>query len=288
MSARSVAVDHSAAGAHSLLPNMSSLDIGMNRSDKRIRDDEGEVVVTEETPRRRRVVLDDEDISELLRFRTELRAFMDNPPGRRNVINLMSDHVRKATTRRCNFALIVSYFDKYKEFNHCKPPDFTETTSTPLSHTVAENYMVLQTVSSCALSVMGLITSADDIEILADTVSSQEKKGYFKIMIAAAAILAFSERKNMFATIANPVSAYTITKDYACTVYKFDGSEVTYDIPLSKEAAKENMGDIGSISVPFNDANLYRCTRIFTESTIRCAEDIESDREGSSTNPIVL
>jgi hypothetical protein len=289
MSARSIAVDHSATGAHSLLPNMSSLDIGMYRSDKRSRDDEGEVVVTEEAPRRRRVVLDDEDISELQRFRTELRALMmDKAPERKNVINLMSDYVRSSTERRCNTALIVSYLKKYKDVKHCEPPDFTGRTSTPFSHYVADSYMVLQTVSSCALSVMGLITGGNDIEILADTVSSQEKKGYFKIMIAAAAILAFSERKRIFATIANPVSAYAITKDYACTVYKFDGSEVTYDVPLSKEAAKENMRDIGSISVPFNDANLYRCTRIFTESTIRCAEDIESDRGGSSTNPIVL
>ena len=291
MSTYDTSVIYNVACSHVRIPDMSSMNISMPTG-KRGREDDT-----------------------LEAFRAELKALMDGPHEKRrmdgphekrrmdghhekrweHIARLMSNHVEAVTKSKCKTQLVISYDETSVPRLECTAPDFTGNESEEALTFTADAYISLNTRTGCTLCVMGMGTTdergleyKDRIELYTDTVHSQKKKGYSRIMIAAAAIVTFIERKYIYASIANPVSAYTLLQDYAGTFTIIDNDKIV-EVPfitMSKTDAERVKKDIISIRIPCNADNFDRCTRIFIENTLRCAEDI--DTEGSESNPITV
>lgn len=138
-----------------------------------------------------------------------------------------------------------------------------------------DEYVILRTTNGCDLSLVGLSTDEDDIEITSDTVKSQQKKGYNGILRSIAVMIAYVEGKPLRSEISNAWSAYTLMKMFQTTLVRANGDTTSFDSPLSQEDSSETKKEAsgGKILIRPTVVNLNLATRAFGDAleTLRCA-----------------
>lgn len=197
----------------------------------------------------------------------ELREKLRECTTRKQVVKLVSNHIRNATTRRCDPALLLVLHSSYGavECLHGRttpfdPPPFLN-----------DEYVVLRTTTGCDLSLVGLSTTDADIEITSDTASSQQRKGYNTLLRAVAVMISFVEGKAIRSDVSNAWSAYTLLKDYQTSVITKDGRTIHYPAPLTKEAATDAKASCKQVFLRPTVVNLDIATRLFVKAIVKCA-----------------
>lgn len=200
---------------------------------------------------------------------TDLRqTIQDKCKSRKDVVKAVSKLLRAASVH-CNVAILAA---TTKEYGAEECVDGRRKDYLPLLN---DEYVVLRTVDGCDLSIIGLSTDADDIEITSDTVTSQQKKGYNTILRAVAVMIAKVEDKPLRSEISNAWSAYTLMKMFQTTLIRANGGTTKFNTPLSREESLEAKKGVngGRILIPPTLLNLKLATRAFVDALdmLRCA-----------------
>ena len=95
---------------------------------------------------------------------------------------------------------------------------------------LADYHVRLQTIDGCDYAVLGLSTienSPHNCELVTETLSSQQRKGYNTFMRAIAIVIGFVDEKILYSYIENPISAMIQLRSYICDVC-FDSTKNQY------------------------------------------------------------
>lgn len=156
---------------------------------------------------------------------------------RKYITKLFSKHIRDASVKaRCDVDIILRFATEREValFVECDPKIQQRVSFTPILN---DDYVALQTVDGCIISVMGLSRDRDYIEITSDTVNSQQRKGYNKILRAFAFIVAYIEKKRVKSFVANPQSGYTLLNTFQTNMKTKEGETFSFPTPLEKDTA---------------------------------------------------
>ena len=130
---------------------------------------------------------------------------------------------------------------------------------------------MLRTVTGCDLSLVGLSTTDEDIEITSDTAPSQQRKGYNTLLRAVAVMISFVEGKAIRSEVSNAWSAYTLLKSYQTSVLTKDGQTIHNSAPLTKEDAMGAKTSCKQVFLRPTVVNLDIATRLFIDTVVKCA-----------------
>lgn len=189
------------------------------------------------------------------------------------VVRLLSPLVRQAT-ECCAIPLELVIDSEYRSFATECVGDRRRQHNIYLG----ETYVRLQTVDGCELSVVNLDLDDDTLEIISETVPSQQRKGYNALLRSVAVLVAHVQRATLVSNVENPLSAYTLLKTYQCTVVwrKHDNTDKGLQLfacPLSAEEARAAAARSIQVRVHPTMFNLDVALRQFEEAVILCADE---------------
>lgn len=197
---------------------------------------------------------------------TQLRRHLRKCTTRKQVVKLVSKHVRSATLGRCDPPLLLTLHSSYGatecangQTRTFDPPPFLN-----------DEYISLRTSTGCDLSLVGLSTTDADIEITSDTAPSQQRKGYNTLLRAVAVMVSFVEGKAIRSEVSNGWSAYTLLKFYQTSVVTKDGRTTHYSAPLTNKEAMDAKTSCKQVFLRPTVVNLDIATRLFAETVVKC------------------
>tara|TARA_Y100000768_G_scaffold381865_1_gene361216 strand:+ start:7 stop:642 length:636 start_codon:yes stop_codon:yes gene_type:complete len=168
-----------------------------------------------------------------------VRKIRDIPKnsGRKYITKFFSKYIRAASVQaRCDVDIILRFCTE-REVAHFVECDRKTQERVNFKPILNDEYVALQTIDGCIISVIGLSRERDYIEITSDTVKSQQRKGYNKILRAFAFIVAYVERKQLKSFVANTTSAYTLLNTFQTNVKTKEGEIFSFPTPLEKDSA---------------------------------------------------
>jgi len=209
-----------------------------------------------------------------------------NSKYRRKIVDKVSKYIKKSS-KNCDTKLSLSFSENPKliECIGKKKKKFKATFDDG-------QYLVLQNENECFMSYITLTNKSDSpsgIIYSSETVDDQLKKGYNILLRTVLVMIAFVENLKLTSISVNPISAYTLVKNFACELEIRDKNKVfKYSKPLTRNKATDLIDNILFryfkndkddflvwVTVPKTAANLKRALEIFYNAIqfINCFED---------------
>jgi hypothetical protein len=118
---------------------------------------------------------------------------------------------------------------------------------------LADYHIRLQTLHGCDYAVVGMSTMENiphGVELITETLRSQRRKGYNKLMRAIAIVVGFVDEKILYSNTENPISAMIQLKSYIC--------DISFDLKKNQYISHTNIRNEKYIDSIYKDVKIIR------------------------------